>query len=103
MFAKLGALWALFRKGEEVSDPEKWKSRQITGTMLAGLLLAIIHLAKTFGYDIPMDEDTASTIGVGVIAAANVVLTMVTSKKAGLQALDKAIDYSDPETPRNDR
>lgn len=71
-------------QGEAVADPAKWKARQITGTMLGAAIIAAVHFAKAFGYDLPIDNATANTIGGGVIAAFNVVLTVTTSRHAGL-------------------
>jgi len=82
--SKIGVYWDLLRKGQEVADPEKWKAHQITATIVGGLIVALINLAKSYGYDLPITPDTANSLGVGVIAAVNVVLTITTSKKAGL-------------------
>lgn len=85
MLSRVKALWSVFKAGEEVADSAKWKGRQITVTMIAGLIIALVHLAKVFGYEIPIDSDTATAIAGGVLAIANVVLTLVTSKKIGLR------------------
>lgn len=103
MFDKLKAFWDLFHKGEEVADPEKWKARQISASVIAGAIMAAVKLAGTFGIDIPVDSDTSLLIAGGVLATVNVVLTMVTSKKAGLQAKVDPIDYSQSDLPRNNR
>jgi hypothetical protein len=86
MFAKLGSYMDLFRKGSEVANVEKWKSHQITGTMVAGVLIALINLAKVYGYDLPIGitTDDLNQLGVGIIAVANIMLTCTTSKRAGL-------------------
>lgn len=83
---KISALWALFRKGEAVANPAAWKAGQITVTLVAGLLLAAAHVAETFGYALPIDQSAADAIAGGIIAAANVVLTVTTSKAVGLPA-----------------
>lgn len=83
---KIAAVWALFRQGEAVADPAKWKMRQVTGTMLAGVILAMVNLAKAFGYDIPIDTDMANLLGAGLLAGVNVVLTVTTTDKIGLPA-----------------
>lgn len=110
MFGKIGALWDLFRKGSEIADADKWKRRQITGTALAGVILALCYVGKTFGYEVPMDMDTATAIGGGVVAIVNVVLTIVTTRKVGLPPRPEADngprpepDYRDSDQPRNDR
>lgn len=81
---KIAALWNLFKAGEQVEDPAKWKGRQITVTAVGGLLLAAVNVSKAFGYDIPVDEHTATTIGAGVLAVVNVVLTVTTSRHVGV-------------------
>lgn len=84
MFGKLKVFFELFQKGKEVADPAKWKSRQVTATMLVGLLLALVHVAKEFGYVIPIDESTANGIAAGIIAIVNVILTYTTSSRVGI-------------------
>lgn len=81
---KIAALWNLFRAGEQVQDPAKWKAHQITANVVGGLLLAAVNVARAFGHDLPVDEHTANTIGAGVLAAVNVVLTVTTSAKVGV-------------------
>lgn len=82
---KLSLLFQLFRKGSEVSNPEKWKQHQIDANAVGGIILLIAALLKTF-FDIhlPMDDATALSIGGGIIAMVNVGLTAITSKRAGL-------------------
>lgn len=93
---KLKALWALFKKGEAVADPSKWKNRQISITMLAGLLVAAVQLAKAFNVEIPIDNDTATAIAGGIIASVNVVLTLCTSKHVGLPATQPSVPSVQP-------
>ena len=82
---KLFALFGLFKAGSSVADPSKWKGHQITATMLAVLILAIGKTLHVFGYEMPLDAETATAIGAGIIAVVNVVLTIVTTDKIGLQ------------------
>ncbi len=93
---KISSIWALFRQGEQVADPAKWKARQITGTAIAGILLALVHVLKAFGVDIPMDTGTADSLGAGLIAGVNLVLTVTTSKQAGLPAGTAMPDAQQP-------
>ena len=81
---KLLALFALLRKGGEVTDVEKWKKHQIDANILGGVLLALVAVAKAFGYELPVTDDVALSIGGGIVAAVNVILTAITSKRAGL-------------------
>ncbi len=90
---KLMVLFSLFRKGSELADSEKWKSHQITSTMLGVFLLACVQAAKAFGYDLPINEETATAIGAGILGVVNVVLSIITSKRAGiLPAAEQATD-----------
>lgn len=84
MFEKLKAGVDLFRKGSEVANVEAWKNGQITGAVVGGVLIAGANLAHAFGYNLPIDMDAANTIGAGVVMLAHVVLTCITSKRAGL-------------------
>jgi F0F1-type ATP synthase epsilon subunit len=52
--------------------------------MLAGLLMAVVQLARVFGHEIPIDNDTALVIAGGIIAIFNTVFTITTSKHIGL-------------------
>ena len=74
----------LMQKGRSLSDPEKWKKRQITATMLTGAIWAAIQAAEAFGYAIPVDEQTVDSVAVGILALVNWVLTLSTSEKVGL-------------------
>jgi uncharacterized membrane protein len=86
---KLKAILALFKQGHSVVDPALWKNRQITATILAGVILAIINVLAAFGFSIPIDPDTANAIAAGVIGLVNVILTMTTSKKVGIPAVEE--------------
>ena len=86
MIKKAKAALTLLQKGKAVSDPAKWKSRQITATALTGVFWAAIQAAEAFGYAIPVDEATVDAVAVGVLAIVNWVLTLSTSKKVGLQS-----------------
>jgi hypothetical protein len=74
----------LMQKGRSLSDPEKWKKRQITTTMLTGAIWSAIQAAEAFGYAVPVDENTVDAVAVGVLAVVNWVLTLSTSEKVGL-------------------
>ena len=86
MFEKLKSLYDLFRKGQELANAESWKNHQIKANVLGGFILAIVALIKVFGYELPVDENTAMSVAGGIIAIVNVILTITTSKKVGLPA-----------------
>jgi len=74
----------VFTKVKAVSDPAKWKSRQITATALTGAIWAAIQTAEAFGYVLPVDEQTVDSVAIGVLAFVNWVLTLSTSTKVGV-------------------
>lgn len=86
---KLAALFALFRKGAAVSDGALWKNRQITVTVLAGLIVAVVNTLAAFGYSLPVDVETANAIAAGILAIVNTVLTVTTTEKVGLPAKEE--------------
>lgn len=95
IMSKLMALWALFHKGSELVHVEKWKSRQISSTMIGMFIIAAIQAAKVCGIDLPgIDSGTATTIGAGLLAVVNVVLTTLTSKRAGLPVASEPVGAS---------
>ena len=81
---KLKSLFLLFRKGAAVANPQKWKERQITVTLLAAFIVALIQVLTVFGVALPVDTETANMLAAGVIGIVNVVLTMTTSTVVGL-------------------
>ena len=84
MIKKAKAAIALLQKGKAVSDPAKWKSRQMTATALTGVIWAVIQAAEAFGYAVPVDEATVDSVAVGVLAVVNWLLTLSTSEKVGV-------------------
>lgn len=86
LMKKLYALWALFRKGEEVANPARWKNRTITINALAAVVLAVGALAASFGLDLGLNDDMAAQIGGGVLAVGNIIMHVITSQKVGLSA-----------------
>ena len=91
---KLASIIDLFRKGQVVANPERWKNRQVTATVLGAVIVAGANTATAFGYPIPVDIDTANTIAVGLISVLNAVMTYVTTDKIGLP---EKIDRTDEE------
>tara|TARA_R110000796_G_scaffold7638_4_gene26086 strand:+ start:2014 stop:2268 length:255 start_codon:yes stop_codon:yes gene_type:complete len=84
MIRRAKAAYTLLKKGKAVSDPAKWKSRQITATALTGAFWAGIQAAEAFGYAIPVDEQTVDSVAVGILALVNWLLTLSTSEKVGM-------------------
>lgn len=91
ILAKVKAAWAVLRKGEELTNAERWKRGQITVNAVAVFLAAVVGAAKTFGFDIPLSDEVINQIATGVIglaAAFNTYVTAATSKRVGLRAAD---------------
>ena len=84
MIQKITASMTLLKKGKSVADPAKWKSRQITATVLTGVVWSAINAAEAFGYAIPVDAETVDAVAVGVLALVNFLLTLSTSEKVGM-------------------
>lgn len=81
---KIRALWSLFQLGRSVADPAKWKAHQVSANAAAAVLLAIVALLRSFGVHFPISDDQALSIGGGVVALANVVLTVISTDKIGI-------------------
>lgn len=100
---KLLAAFNVFRKGQVVANPTAWKTGQITGSILAGLLAAIVAGAKTFGYDLPVSDDQLLAIGSGVVAIVglflNPAVTVASSDKVGMSAGNDTADQSNTSIP----
>jgi len=91
---KILAALNVYRKGNIVANPTAWKNGQITASVLAGLFGALIALAKTFGYELPLSDDQLLTIGGAIVAIAGLFLnptaTVVSSDKVGLPSVNEA-------------
>ena len=100
---KILAALQVYRKGNAVANPTAWKNGQITASLLAGLLGALVALAKTFGYELPMSDDQLLTIGGAIIAIAGLFLnptaTVVSSDKVGMPASDASTDDQNSPIP----
>lgn len=90
MMGKLLAFLAVFRKGRQVANPAAWKAGQITGSVLAGLLGAIVALAKVFNYELPLNDEQLLAIGSAIVAIFGLfispAITTATTEKVGLRA-----------------
>ncbi|MCK9622015.1 MAG: hypothetical protein M0R47_15955 [Methylobacter sp.] len=80
-------IFNLFKKGSEIDNPALWKSVQLKANNVTTLLVAVSSIAAIYGYDFHISEELMQTMGAGIVAfltIANSVLTVITSKKAGL-------------------
>lgn len=83
---KLSAILNLLRVGQEVADPVKWKNGQVTANAVSSVLISIISLLDAFGWDLPWTLEAVQVAALVILAAANILLTLVTSTKVGLPA-----------------
>jgi NhaP-type Na+/H+ or K+/H+ antiporter len=84
---KLLAILALFRKGNAVANPELWKNGGAAlQVALTGFIISMAATGRVFGFDIPINIETAGAIAAGVMAVASVCVTYISSKRVGLPA-----------------
>lgn len=87
---KLLAFFSVLRKGNQVANPTAWKQGQITASVVAGLLGALVSLAKAYGYELPLTDDQLIAIGSAIVAIVGLfispALTISTTTKVGLPA-----------------
>lgn len=84
----------VFRKGSMVADPKVWKDRAGVTMLLAGLIMAAVQLAKAYGYELPVDEETATLIAGGIAAVVGVLSTYATSDKVGILPAKPPVEVS---------
>lgn len=85
---KYAAIFRLFRAGQMVADPAKWKKRQITTTVLATVIWAILDVGRVYGLDIAISQEVIDGIAIAVLGVVNLVFTVTTTEKIGLPAGD---------------
>lgn len=90
---KLFAFLSLLRKGSALSKASAWKQHQVNANMLAGVLAALVMVAKAFGYDIPLSNEDMAIIGGAILAVVNAVLTMISNHEVGLPEKKDAMGY----------
>lgn len=99
---KLLALLNVYRKGECCANAAAWKNGQITGSILAGLLAAIVAVSKSFGYDLPLTDSQLLSIGTSIVAIVglfiNPAITAATSSQVGLLPVNEVAVEKSPLT-----
>lgn len=83
MFGKLTDALSVFRKGEAVANPAAWHDANSMGTTLAVFIVALLHLAKDFGYDLNIDLPTVDKVSIGIAAAVAWILNNIASPHGG--------------------
>ena len=75
------------RKGESVANPEAIKRQQNITASLVAIFSAGLAIAKVFGYDFNIDQETMVALCGGMGAAYgiyNLVVTTISTKKIGM-------------------
>ena len=80
---KLAALFRVMQYGQRVADPATWKQRQVLISVLAPFILALVALGCSYGFCLPISEETAIALASAAFGAVNIGLTWATSKKVG--------------------
>lgn len=90
--SSLTSAWRVFKAGESVADPARWKQGQVTANMVTVLLAAVVALLKGLGYDMHVDDQTLAAVGAGAFALVNWVLTVATTDKIGIFGQRRVVD-----------
>lgn len=93
MINEFKAFFTAFQQGKQLARSATWKNRAIATNALVAFLGAVALIAKGFGYDLQLDQDTLAALAGGVAAAVpvfNAVVHVVTSAKVGLPTVGGA-------------
>ena len=101
---KLFAFLEVFRRGAAVSDPALWKNRSGLAIALAGLIAALVQLAKAYGHELPLDEDSILALAGGLATLVGLFVTYATSDKVGVLPPKRGpVDGADAAAPPDER
>lgn len=101
---KLAAFFNVLRKGSMVSDPALWKNRSGLAIAIAGLIAALVQLAKAYGHELPLDEDGITAIAGGIAVVVGLLGNYATSDKVGILPAKRGdVEGKDPAAPPDDR
>jgi fructose-1-phosphate kinase PfkB-like protein len=88
------AFFTLFQQGKSLANAATWKNRTVATNALVAVIGAGTLIAKGFGYDLHLDQQTVEALGAGVAAAVavfNSVMHVISSDKVGLPAKPAAL------------
>lgn len=96
MFGKLKILFELFQTGKQVASKDFWLKQQVVVVpVIVSLLLLGVQLGKTFGVEIPLDNETCYMLAGLLYFAVNTVILFITNKRLGVGGTKQA----SPEAP----
>lgn len=84
IITKLKLLYDLFHKGKEVSNVETWKLGQVSVNALTVFIVALLQVGSAFGFDVSINNEQVVALAGGILAIANTIITVITTKKIGL-------------------
>lgn len=90
MIGKIKSGWRVFKAGEIVANPTAWKKGQIGSNALAALLIALFQLLEAFGVEVPISGEGVDALAGGLLVVGNLVCTVVSTNKVGLQPRRKS-------------
>ena len=83
----IGDIFRVLRAGVELTNAETWKRRQVAVNALSATLAALVALAASFGYPLPIDKDGVDAVAAGVVAVVGLFngwATVATTTRIGL-------------------
>ncbi len=89
MFEKLKAFYGVFRAGQSVADPAAWKRGQITASMIAAVIGALLTVGRIYGISLSITDDQLVQMGGVVLAVYGLLnggVTVASTDKIGLPA-----------------
>jgi hypothetical protein len=99
---KLFAFIDLFRRGSAVTDPDLWKNRAGAVAAVAGLISALVQIARLYGYDLPLDADGILALAGGIVTLVSLFLAYGTSRNTGVLPAKPAADPAADQRAQDD-
>lgn len=89
LIANLPKFWDLFKEGEALSNAAAWKNKLVAVNGVVAFIATALLIAKAYGFDLELDDDTIHGLAGGVVAlvgAVNAVMHVVANKDVGLSS-----------------
>lgn len=81
--SKIFEIWKALHAGYELQGAAAWKNRT---NALSAMIVVLTALVKVSGYESSIGADDIESIALGIVVAVNVVMSVLTSKKIGMQS-----------------
>jgi hypothetical protein len=85
------AIIAILLQGVTVANPKAWQTGQVTGTVLGGLILALLNAAHAYGFALPVSIDTATAneAGAALLTLFNIGMSAASHAHIGIIPEDR--------------